>query len=301
MRSALALSSSLILASLCLAAQVQPVPEGAPMTPALRRTLADDGRVERVVTNFSFADGATWIDGALVFTDRPRNRVLRWKPGEEPAVVMNDSGGAAGLALDRQGRLVLAERAARRVTRREDGEARVMASEIAGAPLFGPTDVAVGPDGSIYVIDPAPPGAGSTARGRVLRIDDGGAVTLAADFLVRPTGIAVSPDGGRLYVADAGRREVRVYDLGTANPSRTFATVVPWKRGIQGSADGITADSTGRLYLAGPGGIWVFDVNGGRLGVIATPETPSSSAFDDADGRTLYITAESSIYKVRFN
>lgn len=271
------------------------------MTPALRRLLDNDGRVERVATNFTFADGALWVDGALVFTDRPRNRVLRWKPGDEPAVVMGDSGGAAGLALDRQGRLVLAERATKRVTRREDGEVQVLATEVAGTALSGPTDVAVGPDGSIFVVDPPAAGARSTARGRVLRIDSGGAVTLAADFLVRPTGIALSPDGGRLYVADAGRREVRVYELDTAKPSRTLAAVTPWKRGIQGTADGLTVDATGRVYLAGPGGIWVFDANGGRLGVIATPETPSSSAFGDADGRTLYIAAESSIYKVRFN
>ena len=74
---------------------------------------------------------------------------------------------------------------------------------------------------------------------------------------------------------------------------------MPWKRGVQGRADGVMRDQAGRIYLAGPGGIWVLDRTGGRLGVIATPETPSACAFGDADGRTLYITAETSIYKVR--
>jgi gluconolactonase len=194
----------------------------------------------------------------------------------------------------------MAERTAKRVSRREDGDRQAIATEVAGTPLFGPTDVAAAPDGSVYAADPPSAGAGTTARGRIVRIGPDGTITVAGDFLVRPTGLATSPDGGLLYVADAGRREIRVYDLGSRKPSRSLATVVPWKGGIKGGADGITVDPTGRVFVAGPGGIWVFDANGGRLGVIATPETPSSSAFGDADGRTLYITAQSSIYKVRF-
>ncbi len=80
-----------------------------------------------------------------------------------------------------------------------------------------------------------------------------------------------------------------------------------WRPSCRGSAafraapDGVLLDHEGRVYLAGPGGIWVLDRNGGRLGVIATPETPSACAFGDADGRTLYITAQTSIYKVRLS
>ena len=75
--------------------------------------------------------------------------------------------------------------------------------------------------------------------------------------------------------------------------------MLPWKRGVQGRPNGLTVDTHGRLYLAGPGGIWVLDANGGRLGVIATPETPAACTFGDADGHTLYIAAETSLYKVR--
>ena len=125
---------------------------------------------------------------------------------------------------------------------------------------------------------------------------------VAAGDLVRPTGLALSPDGKMLYVSDAGRSEVRAYSADAAghlSNGRRLTGIQPWKRGVQGGPDGLTVDAGGRLFLAGPGGVWVLDANGGRLGVIATPETPSACAFGDADGKTLYITARTSIYKVR--
>ena len=134
----------------------------------------------------------------------------------------------------------------------------------------------------------------------IVRVAADGKAEVLAEGFVRPTGIAVTPDGSEAYVADAGRRELRAVALGdSAHASRVLASIVPWKQGVQGRADGVTVDGGGRIYLAGPGGVWVLDRNGGRLGVIATPETPSGCAFGDADGRMLYITAETSIYKVR--
>ena len=286
-----------------LATQVPPPPEGAPTTPALRRLLEGDGVVERVATNFQFADGPLWVDGALVFTDAPRGQLLRWRAGEEPVVVAEDTGGASGLVLDASSRLVAAETRRRRVSRREDGEVTTVLDRVAGAPLNGPTDIALAPDGVLYVVD-APAASDRTGlSGRVVRVAPSGAAEIVIEGLNRPTGLAVARDGRELYVADAGRRDLRAYTLtaGAAGVPRTLASVVPWKRGVQGRADGVTVDQAGRVYLAGPGGIWILDRNGGRLGVVATPETPSACAFGDADGRTLYITAQTSIYKVRLS
>lgn len=283
-----------------IAMQVPPPPEGAPLTPALRRLMDDDGRVERVATNFVSADSPVWIDGALVFTDAARNQVLRWRAGEEPAVIQEDSGGARGLAVDASRRLIAAETARHRVTRREDGAAAVLADAAGGRPFTSPTDLAVAPDGAVLVVDAPAATARAGVTGRVVRVAADGKADVLADGFVRPTGIAVTPDGSEAYVADAGRRELRAVALAdSAHASRVLASIVPWKQGIQGRADGVTLDAGGRIYLAGPGGVWVLDRNGGRLGVIATPETPSACAFGDADGRTLYITAETSIYKVR--
>lgn len=296
-----------ILAAVLLAgtaAQVPPPPEGAPTTPALRRLLEDNGTVERVATNFQFADGPVWIDGALVFTDAPRGQLLRWRQGEEPTVIAEDSGGASGLALDASRRLIAAEHDRRRVSRREDGEVASLAERVGGAALNGPTDLAIASDGTLYFVD-APPASDRTGTaGRVVRVTAAGVADVVIDGLNRPSGLAVAVAGNELYVADAGRRDLRAYPLTAGARSgapRTLAGIVPWKRGVQGRADGMTLDQAGRLYLAGPGGIWILDRNGGRLGVIATPESPSACAFGDADGRTLYITAETSVYKVRMS
>ena len=295
-------STLLVLA--VLATQVPPPPEGAPTTPALRRLLENDGLVERVATNFQFADGPVWVDGALVFTDAPRGQVLRWRAGEEPAVIADESGGASGLALDASSRLVAAEARRRRVSRREDGEVATVIDRVGGAALNGPTDVAIAPDGALYIVDAPAAGDRTGLAGRIVRVPPSGAAEIVIEGLNRPTGLAVARDGRELYVADAGRRDLRAYPLSAGaapGPPRVLASIVPWKRGVTGRADGVTVDQAGRVYLAGPGGIWILDRNGGRLGVIATPETPTACAFGDADGRTLYITAQTSLYKVRLS
>jgi gluconolactonase len=292
---------TLLLSAVLIATQVPPPPEGAPTTPALRRLVADDGRVERVATNFRAVDSPVWVDGALVFTDPPRNQILSLREQAQPAIVSADSGGTAGLLVDAATRLVAAERARRRVVIREDGETTVLADRVSGQPLHGPTDLALTGDGAIYVLDQALARRPPSRQGRVIRLGEAGAAVVVAD-LPRPTGLAVTRDGGTLYVADAALSEVRAYEIdaaGKAGPARRLASIVPWKRGLRGRPGGITLDEAGRLYLAGPGGIWVLDGNGGRLGVIATPETPSACAFGGADGKTLYIAAETSLYKVR--
>ena len=203
------------------AAQVPPPPEGAPTTPALRRLLDDDGKVDRVATNFQFADGPLWIDGALVFTDAPRGQVLRWREGEEPAVIAEDSGGASGLAIDASRRLIAAERDRRRVSRREDGEVASVVERVGGAVLNGPTDVAIAPDGDAVrrrraaVERPHRHGGSGRARvnGRSGRRRRRGAEQ------------AVGPGRWRRrhassYVADAGRRDLRAYPLTSGGPSR---------------------------------------------------------------------------------
>jgi gluconolactonase len=274
-----------------------PPPEGAPSTPALQRLLGGKGQVQRVDTGYQATDGIVWApNNVLIFTDPPRNHVLQWSDSGQPAIERRDSGGASGLALDPQGRVLEADRAARRVIRIEGAQVVTVLDRVGGAPLGGPSDVAVAPDGALYVADV------TSSGGRVILVPTSGDPGVVATDLTRPAGLAVSTDGKVLYVTDSVKAELRAYPIesdGRLGAGRRLVAVVPWKRGVFGRPAGLALDREGRIYMAGPGGIWVLDANGGRLGVIATPETPSACTFGDPDHKTLYLTAETSVYKVR--
>jgi len=278
--------------------QVAPPPEGAPMTPALRRLIEGRGDVERVATGMQGADGIAWAPREiLLFTDPPRQQILHWTARDGVKIRREPSGGASGVAVDDSGGMLVAERTTGHVTRiDETGAATTLADTADGKPIGTPTDITIAHDKSVYVTSFA------GEEGRIVRIDPGGRVAFAAIDLLRPSGLALSPDDKILYVSDGARSEVRAYPRqpdGSLGAPRRLAVILPWKRGVQGRPNGLTVDTQGRLYLAGPGGIWVLDANGGRLGVIATPETPAACTFGDADGHTLYIAAETSLYKVR--
>jgi gluconolactonase len=301
-----------LLGSACLAmlhAQVPPPPEGAPTTPALERLL-DDGEVKALASGFVYADGAAWRrDGSLLFCDSGRNRLQRWEPkAGKAALIREPSGRPSAVAFDRDGNLLVAEQETRRISR-TDRQAVVttVVDRFEGKRLNSPNGLAVTPDGSIYFTDP-PYGLPRQTEGKeldfqgVYRVNPDGSVVLLVRDLARPNGIAVAPDLKTLYVTDSETSELFAFTLaadGTAGTRRVLATLSPWKPGVVGAADGITLDETGRVYVAGPGGIWVFAQNGGRLGVIATPEPPSGCAFGGPGGTTLYITARTRLYAMR--
>jgi gluconolactonase len=301
------------LASACacvaaMRAQVPPVPEGAPSTPALERLLADD-EVEAVASGFMYAEGPVWRrDGYLLFADSGRGRIHRWDAKTGVALSREPSGRASGLGFDASGSLLACEQETRRISR-TDREANVttVVDRFEGKRLNSPNDLTVTPEGAVYFTDP-PYGLPRQQEGKeldfqgVYRVDPGGTVSLLVRDLPRPNGVAVSTDGKILYITDSESANLYAFPLlqdGTAGAGRVLATLKPWKAGVVGIADGIELDGDGRLYVAGPGGIWVFAPNGGRLGVIATPEPPAGSAFGGSGGRTLYITARTRLYAIR--
>jgi gluconolactonase len=217
-----------------------------------------------------------------------------------------------GLTLDAQDRLIVCGQAARRVTRTEpDGSITVLADRYEGKRLNSPNDVVVHDSGAIYFTDP-PWGLRDLTEGKELSfqgvylLDRDGRLHLEVDDFEHPNGLAFSPDQRILYIGDDARGHVRAFDVqpdGSLAHGRLFAeTPLPETLDPEdGPPDGMKVDSAGHLYVTSIGGIWVFDAMGKALGVIAVPEQPANLAWGDGDWRTLYITARTSLYRLRLN
>lgn len=261
-----------------------------------------DLRIERVAAGHRFTEGPVWSrEGYLLFSDVPQDLILRWTPGKGVSRFRTSSNGANGNAFDAQGRLYTCESRSRRVVRTDrKGVVEVLAERFEGKRLNAPNDIVVRRDGHVYFTDPA---FGAQQEGReldfygVYHITPKGDLEAVARWQTRPNGIALSPDGRLLYVADSDRREVRVFDLdrqGRASGERVLIS------GIQGVPDGLKADERGNLYIAARG-ISVYTAQGEFLTTIEMPETPSNCAFGDPDFGALYVTARTSVYRIRLD
>jgi sugar lactone lactonase YvrE/uncharacterized protein GlcG (DUF336 family) len=288
---------------------------------ALDEIVARDARLEHLAEGFAFTEGPVWTGDALLFSDPNRNVIQRWDPKSGVSLFLAHSGyagadigayrqpGSNGLALDAQGRLTLCQHGERRIARLErDGSVTVIADRYDGKRFNSPNDLIYRSDGSLYFTDP-PFGLPKFAEdprkelpySGVFRVADN-RVQLLVDDLAGPNGIAFSPDERFLYVGnwDPARKIVMRYPVradGAVEPGAVLCdlTAEPGDAAI----DGIEVDARGNLWVTGPGGLWIVTAEGKRLGLIeAYPEEPHNVAWGD-DGRTLYITAQTGIYRLR--
>lgn len=267
-------------------------------------SLIESGDPERLDTGFEFTEGPLWMDDlGLLFSDIPADKIYRWTEDGGTEIWRDGSGNANGLTQDIEGRLIACEHGTRRVSRTgSDGRVITIASEYQGGRLNSPNDIVTHSSGQIYFTDP-PYGIEEADREQpvngVYRITLDGDLLLLADDFTRPNGLAFSPDESTLYIDDSGKRHVRVFDVlpdGDISNSRLFADM---DHPQPGSPDGMKVDIEGNIYVAGATGLWVFEPAGNLLGVIVTPERPSNCAWGDEDKQTLYITARSSIFRIR--
>jgi gluconolactonase len=268
--------------------------------------LIDRGAMlDKVAGGFGFLEGPAWHPrGFLYVSDETNNRISRVFP-DGCIEKLLDIGDPDGSTLDRSYRLITTGDTERSVIAVEpDGTYRVLADRYEGKRLNSPNDVVLGPDGAFYFTDPnmdLPAGQKQEIPFQgVYRLGTDGSLRLLVKDLSAPNGLAFSPDGKHLYIDDSKTREIRVYDVGRegelSNP-RLFGK----EDGPPGSGvpDGMRVDQRGNLFVTGPFGIWVWAPNGKHLGTIVLPENAANLAWGDADLRTLYITATSSVYRLK--
>ena len=258
--------------------------------------------VEQVASGYGFTEGpAEGPDGAIYFTDTASMRILRYDPDlRETSVYRENSGGANGLMFDARGRLHACEFGARRLSRTEpDGSIVTLADRWQDKRLNSPNDLVIDRQGGIFFTDPRYGGR----EGMELDSEDvyyltpEGTLTRVITDLVRPNGVMLSPDQKTLYVADEGGKKIMAYDVkspGLPTNPRRFSGM---GAGHGGGCDGMTIDTSGRLYATGDEGVYIFNPDGSQAELIPTPERPANCTLAK-DGRTLYITARTSLYRV---
>jgi gluconolactonase len=258
-----------------------------------------------VASGFRFTEGPLWYDGRLLFSDIPANTVYQWTPEGGTSVFLKPSGRANGLAVDREGRLLLAQHEGQVGRREDDGTVAPLVRAYGGRRLNSPNDLTVASDGTIYFTDP-PYGVEEEDRrlgfSGVYRLSPKGTLSLLTKDLERPNGIELSPDDSTLYVSDSRETRVWAYDVtptGTVENRRTFAT--PQDENADGTTDGMAIDTAGNVYTTGPGGVWVYGPDGEQRARIAVPKAPTNVAFGGPDRKTLYITARPHVYRVPVN
>lgn len=254
------------------------------------------------------AEGPVWISerGYLLFNDINSARRIRYTPGQGVSTAMENTNEANGMTRDLQGRIVSAEHLTRRVTRYElDGSLTVIANSFAGKRLLRPNDVVVKSDGAIYFTDPggnAVPDQWDAPIAGVYRVSaDLGTMSLVVDDMVRPNGLAFSPDESILYIADSPMRHIRAYDM-RANgmtakeTSRIFVDLGGDEPGVP---DGLKVDTEGNIYCGGAGGLYIIDREGRKLGRIVHGQPATTNvAFGGSDWKTLFFTTRSTLFSV---
>jgi len=276
-------------------------------SPEFWKLVPKDAKIEKVAGDFQFLEGPVWHkEGFLLFSDTHKEAIFKWEEGKGVSIYRKVPGNTNGQTFDNQGRLITVNYGMHRLIREwPDGKVAPIVSEYEGKRLNTTNDVVVKSDGSVYFTDPTygvkPEDRELDFQG-VYRLSPYGKLTLLVNDFDQPNGLAFSPDEKTLYVADSSRRlHIRAFDVkpdGTLENGRIF---IEMRTGEPGGPDGLKVDTEGNVWTTGQGGVWVIDKTGKHLGSIKPPETPANCAWGDADGKTLYMTARTGLYRIRTN
>ncbi len=268
-----------------------------PADPPLKGILAPGAKVKKLAGGFKFVEGPAWDfkNNVLYFSDIPPAHIVRCAGGKA-SIANAESRQSNGLMFDKKGMLVACEHGGRRVSRAVPGQpAADLVTHFNGKKLNSPNDLWIDAAGGIYFTDPRYGKRDDLEQDKeaVYYAAAAGSPARVIDDLVRPNGIALSPDGRFLYVVDNGAHTLHRYPVtgpGKIGRGERIACVT--------HPDGMTVDEKGRLYVTARGGVWVLDANGKWIGLLETPEQPANCTFGGPGYHTLFITARTSLYAV---
>jgi len=256
--------------------------------------------VERFGGNFAFVEGPVWVTkdgGYLLFSDIYNSETMKMSQPNQPSVYRRFTNAGNGNTMDAQGRLYTAERDGHRISRMEpNGDVSIVAAKYEGKRFNSPNDVVVRKDGNVYFSDPA---SAAVLEKReldfngVYHVSPDGKVSLVAK-MTRPNGVALTPDGKTLYVADTSDRKIMAYDLDAAGNTTNERVFIS---DISGSPDGLRVAANGNVYIAA-GPILVYTPNGKLIKSISFPEMAANCEFGGPELKTLFVTARTSVYSV---
>jgi gluconolactonase len=286
-------------------------------TPAFEALIDPGAELTLLGSGYQFTEGPVWNprEQKLYFSDIPGDARWRWSDGGGMELVAEPTFKGNGMAYDVDGSLLVCEQVSSCLTRiRADGRRELVAWQFEGVYLNSPNDVVVRAlDGSIYFTDPdygrwndwigckrefvrdfkgvyrVPPGGGDVEL-----------VSEPGEF-EQPNGLCFSPDESLLYVNDSPRAEIKVYDVakdGSLGNRRMFRDHIGQGTMQEGNLDGMECDEHGNIWTSGPGGVWVLDPSGEKIGGIRTPEICGSVVFGGADLTTLFLTTTTTVHSI---
>lgn len=280
----------------------------------MRALIRPDSALKQLTDAAGYSEGPVYIqeDDCVIWSDAHANRLLRWSARDGASVLRDPSDYQSGNYLDLTGRLVSCSSGLRAIIRRElDGQWQVLCERYQGKRLNSPNDLVVKSDGTIWFTDP-PYGLTEPEQGYggeqeqlgsyVYRFDPmSREIAPVITDMLRPNGLAFSPDEAILYVSDSsgyniagGYHHVRAYTVSDRETSngRVFATIDP------GQPDGLRVDRSGNLFISAEDSVQVYAPDGVRLGKILVPEIVANLTFGGRDRDCLFIAAGKSLYAI---
>jgi len=297
--------------------------------PALDKIISADAKAEVIAEGFDWSEGPLWIEKykMLLFSDVPKNTIYKWTEERGKEVYLTPSGytetiqrsgetGSNGLILDLNSNLVLCQHGNRQMARMNSAlndpkpSFTTVAGTYLGKRFNSPNDAVYNSKGELFFTDPPyglekqmnDPEKEIPFQG-VYKVKTNGEVLLLVDSVTRPNGIAFFPGEKQLIIAnsDPAKPNWYIYDVseaGTLHNGKIFYSVAGYDRSLKGLPDGLKIDKNGNVFASGPGGIYIFNSEGKKLGVFKLENATSNCALS-TDEKMLYITNDKRVLRLK--